>query len=200
VNGATETLYIITRFFKMRLLLIFFLFIGFKSMSQTEEQNYNVLKTLEDVQIREYDPVIYASVSTDNERSLFRILAGYIFGGNENNQKIAMTAPVHMQESSSEKEKKYTMKFVMPSKYTLDNLSKPNDPRIIMEKVSKKKYAAISYSGYNNSSKFSLNSTKLRKILDENNISYKDNPIYLGYDAPYKVWGRKNDVLLELTE
>ena len=169
-------------------------------MSQTEEQSYNVIKTLEDVQIREYDPVIYATVSTDNERSLFRILAGYIFGGNESNQKIAMTAPVHMQETSIKKEKKYTMKFVMPSKYTMNDLSKPNDSRIVMEKVDKKKYAAITYSGYNNSTKFSFNSTKLRRILDENNISYKDNPIYLGYDAPYKIWGRKNDVLFELSE
>lgn len=184
----------------MRLLYIFFLFIGYKSMSQTEEQSYSVLKTFEDVQIREYDPVIYATVSTDNERSLFRILAGYIFGGNESNQKIAMTAPVHMQESLSEKEKKYTMRFVMPSKYTMNDLSKPNDSRIVMEKVDKKKYAAITYSGYNNSTKFSFNSTKLRRVLDENNISYKDNPIYLGYDAPYKVWGRKNDILFELSE
>ena len=46
--------------------LLFFLFIGYNSMSQTEEQSYSVLKTLEDVQIREYDPVIYATVSTDN--------------------------------------------------------------------------------------------------------------------------------------
>ena len=184
----------------MRLLFIFFLFVGYSSMSQTEEQGYNVLKTLEDIEIREYDPVIYATVSTDNDRSLFRILAGYIFGGNESNQKIAMTAPVHMQESPTDKEKKYTMRFVMPSKYTLDDLSKPNDPRIVMEKVAKKKYAAITYSGYNNSTKFNLNSTKLRRILDENNISYRDNPIYLGYDAPYKIWGRKNDVLFELSE
>ena len=169
-------------------------------MSQTEEQSYNVLKTIDDVQIREYDPVIYATVSTDNEKSLFGILAGYIFGGNERNQKIAMTAPVHMHESLSEKEKKYTMRFVMPSKYTMNDLSKPNDSRIVMEKVDKKKYAAITYTGYNNSSKFSLNSTKLRRVLDENNISYKDNPIYLGYDAPYKVWGRKNDILFELSE
>ena len=169
-------------------------------MSQTEEQSYNVLKTIDDVQIREYDPVIYATVSTDNEKSLFGILAGYIFGGNERNQKIALTAPVHMHESLSENEKKYTMRFVMPSKYTMNDLSKPNDSRIVMEKVDKKKYAAITYTGYNNSSKFSLNSTKLRRVLDENNISYKDNPIYLGYDAPYKVWGRKNDILFELSE
>ena len=92
------------------------------------------------------------------------------------------------------------MKFVMPSKYTMNDLSKPNDSRIVIEKVDKKKYAAITYSGYNNSTKFSFNSTKLRRVLDENNISYKDIPIYLGYDAPYKVWGRKNDILFELSE
>ena len=57
-------------------------------MSQTEEQSYTLLKTLKDVQIREYDPVIYATVSTDNNRSLFRILAGYIFGGNESIKKL----------------------------------------------------------------------------------------------------------------
>ena len=48
--------------------------------------------------------------------------------------------------------------------------SKPNDPRIIMEKVSKKKYAAITYSGYNNQIKFNTNSLKLIEILDDNNI------------------------------
>lgn len=184
----------------MKLFFIFLLFFGYSSMSQSEEQRFNVLKTLEDIQIREYDPVIYATVSTENERSLFRILAEYIFGGNDSNQKIAMTAPVHMQESIINNEKKYTMRFVMPSKYTLNDLSKPNDPRIVMEKVDKKKYAAITYSGYNNSTKFNMNSNKLRKILDEYNITFKDNPIYLGYDAPYKIWGRKNDVLFELSE
>ena len=37
-------------------------------MAQIEEQKYNVLKTFDNVQIREYDPVIYASV-TVNERN-----------------------------------------------------------------------------------------------------------------------------------
>jgi len=53
----------------MRLLFILlFLFIGYNSMSQTEEQSYSVLKTLEDVQIREYDPVsVPAIVFTEPE-------------------------------------------------------------------------------------------------------------------------------------
>ena len=87
----------------MRLtIFILFLLHNNNIMAQIEEQKYNVLKTFDNVQIREYDPVIYASV-TVNERnnSLFRILAGYIFGGNNTNQKIAMTAPVHMHQNNN---------------------------------------------------------------------------------------------------
>lgn len=185
----------------MKVLYFFLLFFSCNLMAQTEKQKYIILDKLDEIEIREYEPVIYATVSTNNDsKSLFRILAGYIFGSNETNQKIAMTAPVHMQKINSDVEQKYTMRFVMPSKYSLDDLSKPNDPRIIMEKVSKKKYAAITYSGYNNQIKFNTNSLKLIEILDDNNISHFGNPIYLGYDAPYKIWGRKNDVLIELSE
>ncbi len=167
---------------------------------KTETHSYKTIFSKNNFEIRNYDPVMKARTFSKTDNNNFMKLFRYISGNNQENQKIAMTTPVHMQESLSEKEKKYTMRFVMPSKYTMNDLSKPNDSRIVMEKVDKKKYAAITYSGYNNSTKFSFNSTKLRRVVDENNISYKDNPIYLGYDAPYKVWGRKNDILFELSE
>ncbi len=182
-------------------LILFILFYNNNTMAQIEEQKYKILQTFEDVQIREYEPVIYASVTTaNNSSSLFRILAGYIFGANEDNQKIAMTAPVHMQPDNLNDNQSTTMKFVMPSKYSLDQLSKPTDPRIVMEKSDVKRFAAISYSGYNNDSKFNLFSLKLREILDNNNISYINKPIYLGYDSPYKFWNRKNEVIFEIID
>ena len=53
----------------MRLtIFILFLLHNNNIMTQIEEQKYNVLKTFDNVQIREYDPVIYASV-TVNERN-----------------------------------------------------------------------------------------------------------------------------------
>ena len=183
----------------MRHLLFILIIIPFyNSMGQTEEQKFTILEEINKIQIREYDPVIYASVTSKDNNNMFRILAGYIFGGNDSNQKIAMTAPVHMQEANDEGEDRFSMKFVMPSKYELDDLSIPDDSRIKMEKIDKKKYAAISYSGYNNQEKFNSNFNRLREILDQNKISYFGNPIYLGYDAPYKFWGRRNEVLLEL--
>ena len=90
------------------------------------------------------------------------------------------------------------MRFVMPSEYKIDELSKPNDARIEIKKSVTKKYAAITYKGYNNSEKFSKYKSELYSVLDKNNIKIIGNPIYLGYDPPYKFWDRKNEVLIEI--
>ena len=114
------------------LLLIFINFLTFISMAQTENQKYIVTNKINDIEIREYLPAIYASVTLEEnsakQNSMFRILANYIFGGNDENQKIAMTAPVHMQKENAGEKDALTMKFVMPSEYNLNDLSKPNDP------------------------------------------------------------------------
>ena len=171
-------------------------------MSQIETQKYSILSKVDDIEIRIYSPAIYASVTLDNsqnqDNSSFRILAGYIFGGNDKKQKIAMTAPVHILENNFESKKIMTMKFVMPSEYELKDLSKPNDSRVKIKKSIEKKYAAISFNGYNNDYKFDQYSKKLREFLDSEKISYQNTPIFLGYDPPYKFWKRKNEVLYEI--
>ena len=175
-----------------------FILTSFDLMSQVENQNFKTLNVIDNIEIREYPPAIYASVTIKNSNSnnMFGILAGYIFGGNENNQKIAMTAPVHIHQNNNEKSS--TMRFVMPSEYKIDELSKPNDERIEIKKSVTKKYAAISYTGYNNSVKFKKYKSELQNVLDKKNIKTIGNPIYLGYDPPYKFWNRKNEVLIEI--
>lgn len=176
--------------------------ISFSLMAQIENQNFTVISKIDDIELREYSPAIYASVTIENEKkdqnSSFRILAGYIFGGNEENQKISMTSPVHMQENNIDGRKSSTMKFVMPEKYQMKDLAKPNDSRIEIIKSNKKKYAAIKFSGYSNDSKIKNFSEKLKNILKRKSISFIDSPIYLGYDPPYKFWNRKNEVLFEI--
>ena len=46
------------------------------------------------------------------------MLAGYIFGGNDREQKIAMTSPVVMEMDST-----MTMKFLVPAQYTMEAVS-----------------------------------------------------------------------------
>jgi len=171
----------------------------------TEEPEFLLLSKFPRFEIRKYFDSIQARVRVEDENwrgstGGFRRIAAYIFGRNEGNQKIAMTAPVHMEEINNGTNESVTMKFVMPSDLDLNDLSKPDDPRIEMFKSVEKKYAAISYSGYNNQDKFIKYSQKLRDALLENNLSFTDNPIYLSYDAPYKFWNRKNEVLFELKD
>ena len=184
------------------LLTISFTIFNLICLAQTEQQKFKILSKYDDIEIRNYDPAIYASVTipsnSKEQSSSFRILAGYIFGGNDKNQKIAMTAPVHMHKNEDDGNQSLTMRFVMPEKYGIEDLSIPNDKRIEITKSMEKKFAAITFTGYNSDNKFILHSNKLKKFLDNNNISYVDNPIYLGYDPPYKFWNRKNEVLFEL--
>ena len=192
------------RILGMRFMILYiFLILNINGLAQTELQRFNIISKHDDIEIRNYEPAIYASVTlptnTNEQSSSFRILAGYIFGGNDKKQKIAMTAPVHMHRNDINGDKSLTMRFVMPDKYSIEDLSKPNDSRIEITKSEEKKFAAISFTGYNNDSKFLLNSNKLKKFLESKNISYVDNPIYLGYDPPYKFWNRRNEVLFELS-
>ena len=192
------------RILGMRFMILYiFLILNINGLAQTELQRFNIISKHDDIEIRNYEPAIYASVTlptnTNEQSSSFRILAGYIFGGNDEKQKIAMTAPVQMHNNDINGDKSLTMRFVMPDKYSIEDLSKPNDSRIEITKSGEKKFAAISFTGYNNDSKFLLNSNKLKKFLDSKNISYVDNPIYLGYDPPYKFWNRRNEVLFELS-
>ena len=68
----------------------------FLSFSQ-DDNHYKVVKTIEKIEIREYDALLFASYNNSDlkDRSgSFRPLADYIFGSNERNEEIGMTSPV----------------------------------------------------------------------------------------------------------
>lgn len=104
--------------------------------AKTETQKYEVLYTKGNFEIRFYPEAILASVEMngtyDNSRnSGFQVLAGYIFGGNEESSQIAMTSPVRM----SGNEKTNTMSFVLPSEMEYEKLPEPNDKRVKLHNV-----------------------------------------------------------------
>ena len=73
-------------------------------MSRVEQPDYKVEKQDGSIEIRSYGPMIAAEAVVEGERKPainegFRLIAGYIFGKNEPQAKIAMTAPVEQQKS-----------------------------------------------------------------------------------------------------
>jgi len=181
--------------------VIFFIAQGFimKSSSDIEQHPYVVLKTYEDFEVRQYAPALFSSVKMkeDSYEEIsspgFRVLAGYIFGGNEKNESIAMTSPVRMEIGDTSK-----MSFIVPREYDLDELPKPNNGRIYFEQEEQKIMAAIAFGGWANDQKIKEYSEKLAKSLEENGIKTKGKFAYLGYNPPYQMFNRRNEIVVEL--
>ena len=58
--------------------------------------------------------------------------------------------------------------------------------------------AAISFSGWTNDKKIEMYKQKLKSALEAEGIAYTDRFYFLGYNAPYEVFNRKNEVIVEL--
>lgn len=169
-------------------------------MAKTETQPYQVIKKEKDFEIRKYPPATMATVSMDarsyKELSStgFRKLASFIFGGNQSKKSIAMTSPVHMDIN----ENKSSMSFVMPSQYTKDNLPKPDNTDIKIQTTAEEYVAAIQFGGYADDEKIKKYTTQLELDLKENGIEYFGNFRFLGYNAPYQVLDRKNEIIVSI--
>lgn len=73
------------------------LFTPGRSAMAIEEPDFDVLAESESYEVRRYEPYLVAEVDVVGDGSdgrAFRVLAGYIFGGNEGREKMQMTAPV----------------------------------------------------------------------------------------------------------
>ncbi len=184
------------------LFILFFVLQSFTRMSvnKTEEQKYTVVYKDKEFEIRFYPASIFASITSDAKtyKELanpgFRMLAGYIFGGNENETKISMTTPVHMDISDSAS----TMSFVMPSSYDENNLPKPNDPNVKIVRSTDEYVAAIQFGGFASDKDIEFYSGKLQKLLEAKGITSYGHYRFLGYNPPFQVIGRRNEIIVSV--
>lgn len=169
------------------------------SQKDIESYSYNVVKTYDKFEIRNYAATLFTSVklqTSDYEKASsqgFSALAGYIFGGNETNESIAMTSPVSMSL-----EDEMTVMFMVPEKYDRENLPKPNQAGIEFREEPARKMAAISFGGWANAAKIDEHKAELVAALKVEGVAHTDNFFFFGYNAPYEVFNRKNEVAVEL--
>ena len=166
-----------------------------------ETYSYVVKNKFKQFEIRIYETTLFTSVklSTKGYKNSsskgFSILAGYIFGNNERNEKISMTSPVSMSLDDS-----MTMMFMVPKKFKKDMLPKPNQTGIEFKQEPAKTLAAIRFSGWPNETKIEKYKQNLKAALDAEGIKYTNQFYLFGYNAPYEVFNRKNEVIVELQE
>ncbi|MDE0091934.1 MAG: heme-binding protein [Oligoflexia bacterium] len=177
-----------------------FLFFG----CDYEEPEYKVLQSEEDFEIREYPSLIIAEIKMSaNTKKLrnksFIALFDYISGNNKEKQEIKMTVPVFQSQAEDEK---WSMSFVLPQKWKLEEVPKPNNSTITIKQLSSQKMAVIRFSGRDTDINFSKHKKLLEAYLIKNEIEYnKTQPIYAIYNSPWTPWFlKRNEVLFVLLD
>ena len=160
-----------------------------------EEPVYQVEKAweAEQIEIRAYAPRIMAVTGMNEDSdSGFRVLAGYIFGGNAEEQKIAMTAPVQ-QTMAGEKE----MAFMMPAEYALKDLPQPEDQRVSFREAPAYTAAVIQFSGWASAEKADENWQQLLRFLIAEGIDISGEPTLNQYNPPWTLpFMRRNEIIV----
>lgn len=189
-------------FILLGLIVLGFIIVQLFAMSgqrNIETYPYTVDKKYDTFEIRTYEARLFTSVQLpasaykESSNKGFSILAGYIFGSNETNEKIAMTSPVSMSLEDS-----MTMMFMVPKKYQKETLPQPNQSQIAFKEEPAKTMAAISFSGWANDEKIATYKERLKAALDTEGIPYTNRFYFFGYNAPYEAFNRKNEVVVEL--
>ena len=160
-----------------------------------EEPEYQMEKAwdAEQIEIRAYAARVMAVTDmAEDPNGGFRVLAGYIFGGNAEEQKIAMTAPVQ-QSMAGEKE----MAFMIPAEYALEDLPEPEDQRVSFREAPAYTAAVIQFSGWASADKADENWQQLRQFLIAEGIDITGEPTLNQYNPPWTLpFMRRNEIIV----
>jgi hypothetical protein len=181
-----------------------------------EIPTYKILKKEKEFELRKYNGYIIAKVKIKakkyNEANVmgFRLLADFIFGNNTNKAKISMTSTVIQEEDSSEKiamtapvtveslnNHIYTISFIMPKKYTLEDLPKPNNKEVSFEEIHSYEAAVIRFAGFVNEKTILEKTDELKNWLKKQKIKPLGNFKTARYDPPWTPWFiRRNEIIV----
>jgi len=178
------------------------------------QPDYTVLSESDGIEIRQYQPFIIASTSPNQDgdpglRTGFRVLAGYIFGGNQPGESLAMTAPVLQQNEPGESlpmtapvlqnTESMRMAFVMPANRSVSDLPKPNSDAVSLSTVDWGEVAAIRFAGRGKQARFKEAEATLRQVLNDKGRTARSAALYAQYNSPTAFPPmRRNEVLIPL--
>lgn len=168
-----------------------------------------VASPTKNIEIREYKKSSWVSTqmkngSQDSLRSKsFWTLYNYISGKNTNKEKIEMSAPVLNKINSnvafSDNDVIGTVSFYLGHRYDVEAAPQPDDSNAFLNTLEPKKYAVISYGGFSNQKAQEENLKALGTYLEQNNLKFvRDYYFFGGYDSPFTLFGRHNEVWIEL--
>ncbi|MEO8545912.1 MAG: heme-binding protein [Burkholderiaceae bacterium] len=183
----------------------------------TEEPEYQVVRELAEIEVRQYAAytvaeVVVAGPADKAGSQAFPILAGYIFGRNKGERKFAMTAPVTQAAAPVKLEMTapvtqsaasggFVVQFVLPRGVTVANAPEPLDARVHLREVVPAQVAVIRYSGFWSQSNYDEHLARLQVALRAADLAWMGEPVYARYNAPFTPWFmRRNEIWLHLAQ
>lgn len=180
-----------------------------------EEPDYEVIRKIDTVEVRQYAPYVVAEVvlnatADDAGNQAFPILAGYIFGKNKGERKLAMTAPVTQAAvpmkmamtapvTQAAAEGGILVQFVLPKDVTLESAPQPLDTRVQLRLVPASQRAVIRYSGTWSQANYDEHLALLQATLARAGIATQGEPVLARYNPPFTPWFlRRNEIWLAL--
>ena len=167
------------------------------STSAIEEPTYSLVVAWDDpdVEIRDYNSrILVTTQMNEGQNTGFRVLAGYIFGGNEKEQEIAMTAPVQRTMPGMEDAE---MAFLVPREYSIEELPTPDDTRVQFREEPAYRAAVIRFSGWVNDQKAERYWQTLSTFLKEQGIQPLGDPTLNQYNPPWTPpFMRRNEIIV----
>ena len=182
----------------------------------TEQPPYEVVGKVGDAEIRRYAPQIVAEALVEGPVEIarnkgFRRIAGYIFGDNTAQASVAMTAPVVQGREAGGGSKSIAMtapvvqqpagveawsiQFIMPSKYTMETLPRPNDPRVRLVEIPARTFAVVRFSGLGHQDAVAKHEKALDAALAGSSWRASGDGVTWYYDPPWTLpFLRRNEV------
>ena len=174
---------------------------NFLKAEKVDEPSYELINKFEAIEIRQYKKIIVAttikkSSYKDATYSGFRTLANYIFGNNDKEVKIPMTAPVITTMPNNES---IEITFIMSADYSLDNLPKPHSDDILFKEITLGKVAVIKFGMWATPKRIMKMQGKLEKYLSENNIQTSSDYLVAQYNSPWVIPPfRRNEIIISI--
>lgn len=165
-----------------------------------EELDYELISQFGDIEIRSYKAHELATVNIESGftragYSAFRYLFKYISGENQEQKKIAMTAPVLQRPG----EIGWSVSFVMPQSEKTVGMPNPNSNQVIKEQIQPSLMAAIKYSGSWRKSRFLNYKEKLIKGIEQTRYEICGPAIWARFDPPFSLpFMRRNEVIAKV--
>jgi len=164
-----------------------------------ESAPYEVVRSAGRFEVRDYPALTVIETpmksGSDGSDGSFGRLFRFISGGNESQQKIAMTTPVFMAGG----ETNTTMAFVMPAKMKTADVPKPNDSKVRVRELEAGRFAALRFSGGRNAENETESLAALQAWMKTEGLKESSPPIYGYFDPPWTpAFLRRNEVMIRL--